>query len=65
MIEFYNVRKKKKESVYESAVEIVQYKSITKTGKTVIRYGFRALDDDKTTLTKFVSKDTYDKLDDR
>jgi len=62
MIEFYNVRKKAKVSISEEDVEKVVYNSTTKTGKTVTRYGIKAVDDDGTKLTKFVSKDTYDSL---
>ena len=62
MIEFYNVRKKEKVTVSETEVEKVEYKSTSKKGKEVIRYGVKAVDDDGTKLTKFVSKDTYDSI---
>lgn len=62
MIEFYNVRKKEKVTVSETEVEKVEYKSTSKKGKEVIRYGIKAVDDDGTKLTKFVSKATYDSI---
>lgn len=62
MIEFYNVRKKEKVTVSETEVEKVEYKSTSKKGKEVIRYGVKAVDEDGTKLTKFVSKDTYDSI---
>lgn len=62
MIEFYNVRKKEKVTVSETEVEKVEYKSTSKKGKEVIRYGVKAVDDDGTKLTKFVSKATYDSI---
>lgn len=62
MIEFYNVRKKEKVTVSETEVEKVEYKSTSKKGKEVIRYGVKAVDNDGTKLTKFVSKATYDSI---
>jgi hypothetical protein len=62
MIEFYNVRKKEKVTVSETEVEKVEYKSTSKKGKEVIRYGVKAVDEDGTKLTKFVSKATYDSI---
>lgn len=62
MIEFYNVRKKEKVTVSEKEVEKVEYKSTSKKGKEVIRYGVKAVDEDGTKLTKFVSKATYDSI---
>tara|TARA_B100000035_G_scaffold315170_1_gene334236 strand:+ start:3201 stop:3389 length:189 start_codon:yes stop_codon:yes gene_type:complete len=62
MIEFYNVRKKEKVSVSKTEVEKVEYKSTSKKGKEIIRYGLKAVDDDGTKLTKFVSKDTYNSI---
>ena len=63
MIIFYNVKKKEKVSITESEVTKVEYKSTTKNGKEVVRYGVKAVDSDGTKLTKFVSKETYDSLD--
>ncbi len=62
MIEFYNVRKKEKVSIPEEEVEKVTYESTSKTGKKIVRYGMKAVDDDGTKLTKFVSKDAYEAL---
>ena len=62
MIEFYNVRKKKKVSINEADVKKQAYEKTTKTGRTSIRYAFKAVDNDGTKLTKFCSKADYDKL---
>lgn len=62
MIEFYNVKKKKKVSVDESSVSKQAYEKTTKTGKQSIRYALKAVDEDGTKLTKFCSKADYDKL---
>ena len=62
MIEFYNVKKKKKVQIDESNVEKHSYERVTKTGNTSIRYAMKAIDDDGTKLTKFCSKADYDKL---
>ncbi len=62
MIEFYNVKKKKKVSVDESSVTKQSYEKTTKTGKQSIRYALKAVDEDGTKLTKFCSKADYDKL---
>ena len=48
MIEFYNVRKKKKVSIAEAEVDKHIYQKQTKTGKESIRYAFKAVDDDGT-----------------
>ena len=62
MIEFYNVKKKTKVQISESAVEKKTYERTSKTGKVSIRYALAAVDDDGTKLTKFCSKDVYDSL---
>ena len=62
MIEFYNVKKKKKVQIDESNVEKHSYERTTKAGKTSIRYAMKAVDEDGTKLTKFCSKADYDKL---
>jgi len=62
MIEFYNVRKKEKVSIPEDQVEKVTYESTSKTGKKIVRYGMKSVDDDGTKLTKFVSKAAYEAL---
>ena len=64
MIEFYNVRKKKKVSINEADVKKQSYEKTTKTGKQSIRYAFKAVDEDGTKLTKFCSKADHDKLSD-
>lgn len=58
-IEFYNVKKRKKVSIEASGIQKVEYARETSKG-TQIRYAFKAIDDDGTNLTKFVSKSTYD-----
>jgi hypothetical protein len=64
MIEFYNVKKKKKVSINEASVTKHSYEKTTKTGKQSIRYALKAVDDDGTKLTKFCSKVDYDKISD-
>ena len=63
MIEFYNVKKKKKVSVDRSKVEKKVYEKTTKTGKHSVRYALKAVDEDGTKLTKFCSKADYDSID--
>ncbi|MCM8527760.1 MAG: hypothetical protein NE327_14665 [Lentisphaeraceae bacterium] len=60
-IEFYNVKKKAKVKIDLKKVKKVEYKRKTAKGETV-RYAFKALDDDGTSLTKFCSKADYDKV---
>ena len=55
-VEFYNVKKKAKVQIDESKIEKVKYERETKSGKTQIRYAFKAVDDDGTSLTKFCSE---------
>jgi hypothetical protein len=62
MIEFYNVRKKKKVQIDESKVTKYAMERTTKTGKLSVRYALRAVDDDGIKLTKFCSKADYDKI---
>jgi hypothetical protein len=64
MIEFYNVKKKKKVSIDEASVTKHSYEKTTKKGKQSIRYALKAVDDDGTKLTKFCSKADYDKISD-
>lgn len=61
-IEFYNVKKKKKVSISEDKVEKVKYERKTKSGEIQIRYAFKAVDDDRTKLTKFCSKADWDNI---
>ncbi len=62
MIEFYNVKKKKKVQIDESNISRYSMERTTKTGKISIRYALRAIDDDGVKLTKFCSKADYDKI---
>ena len=62
IMQFYNVRKKEKVEISEDKIKAVKYERTTKNGKTVIRYGLRAVDDDGTKLTKFCNREVYDSL---
>ena len=64
MIEFYNVKKKKKVQIDESKVTKQAMERTTKTGKLSVRYALRAVDDDGVKLTKFCSKADYDNISD-
>jgi hypothetical protein len=64
MIEFYNVKKKKKVQIDESKVTKQAMERTTKTGKLSVRYALRAIDDDGVKLTKFCSKADYDNISD-
>lgn len=61
-ISFYDVKARKMVTVPMSVVKRTTYTRTTKAGKTQIRYALRAKNDG-TSLTKFVSKDTYDSTD--
>lgn len=61
-IEFYNVKKRKKVEINERDVEKTTYDRTAKDGSTQVRFAFKAVDDDGTKLTKFCSKQDYDKL---
>jgi|TARA_B100000809_G_C14631216_1_gene348633 hypothetical protein len=61
-IQFYNVKKREKVSIDESAVKKVTYDRVTKAGKKQTRYGLKAVDDDGTNLTKFCSEADYNAL---
>ena len=61
-IEFYDVRKKAKVQVPESAVRKVTFERQTKSGDTSVRYGFKA-EYEGSKMTKFVSKADWDALD--
>ena len=61
MIEFYDVKNKKKVSVSASEVEKVTYERKTKSGATQVRYALKAVKDG-VKLTKFVSKETWDSI---
>ena len=61
-IKFYNVKKRKKVQINESDVEKQEFVRELPNGKRQVRYAFRAKDDDGTSLTKFCSKDDYDRV---
>ena len=61
-IEFYDVRTREKVQVPESSVRKVKYERETKSGKTSVRYAFRA-EHGGTKLTKFVSEGDWKALD--
>jgi hypothetical protein len=61
-IEFYDVRKREKVQVPESAVRKVTYERETKSGKTSVRYALRA-EHEGTKLNKFVSQSDWEALD--
>lgn len=61
-IEFYNVKKRKKVKIDEKSVQKVKYQRKTSAGETQVRYAVKAVDDDKTNLTKFLSKADWEKL---
>ena len=60
MIEFYNVRKRKKVQVADEDVERQVLESKTKTGEVRLRYAFAAVDEDGTKMLKFCKKTDYD-----
>jgi hypothetical protein len=63
-IEFYSVKHRRKVQVPESDIEKKTFERETSKG-TQTRYGLQAntkVDGDQVKLTKFVSKDDWDKL---
>ena len=63
-IEFYSVKHRRKVQVEESDIEKKTFERETSKGKQT-RYGLQAntkVDGDQVKLTKFVSKDDWDKL---
>lgn len=60
MIEFYNVRTKKKEQIPEDRVEKVKLEKESKNGILRVRYAFKSVSEDGTKLTRFCSKADYD-----
>lgn len=62
MIEFYNVKKKKKVKISESEVNKVKFEKESKNGSIRVRYAFKAIDEDGTKLTKFCSEADYNSL---
>lgn len=60
MVEFYNVRKRKKVQIDDENVERRVLESKTKKGEIRLRYAFAAVDDDGTKMLKFCKKEDYD-----
>ena len=61
-IEFYDVKKREKVQIDESAVKKTKYEREGKDGKTNVRYALRA-QNEGTNLTKFVSEADWKALD--
>ena len=61
-IEFYDVKKKAKVQVPESAVKKVTYERPKKDGGVSVRYGFKA-EYEGSKMTKFVSQSDWEALD--
>jgi hypothetical protein len=61
-IEFYDVKLREKVQIPESEVKKTTYERQGKNGQTNVRYAFRA-ENKGTKLTKFASKEDWDKLD--
>ena len=62
MQELYNVKKKAKVQIDESKCTKVIYSRKTKSGAIQEKYAVKAIDDDGTHLTKFITKAVYDSL---
>jgi hypothetical protein len=62
MIEFYNVKKKKKVKIDSDKVTKEKYEKPSKNGSIRVRYALKAVDDDGTKLTKFCSEADYNSL---
>ncbi len=60
-MEFYNVKKRKTVKVAEKDCKKIVYKRETANGIQE-RYAVRAVDNDGTNPTKFISKDCFEKL---
>jgi hypothetical protein len=63
-VEFYSVKHKRKVSVNENEIQRKTFERQTSKG-TQVRYALQAetnVDGDRVKLTKFVSKDDYDRL---
>lgn len=61
-VEFYDLKKKEKVQVPESAIRKVTYERQTKAGKTSVRYGLKA-EHEGSRMTKFVSQSDWEALD--
>ena len=62
MQELYNVKKKAKVKIDDSKCSKVIYSKKTKSGAVQEHYAIKAIDDDGTHLTKFITKKAYDSL---
>lgn len=62
MIKFYDVKLRKEVHVEPTKVQKVEFPIVTKSGKKMVRYAFKAKTEDGRNLTKFVSKEDYDKM---
>ena len=62
MQELYNVKKKAKVKIDDSKCSKVIYSRKTKSGAIQEKYAVKAIDDDGTHLTKFITKAAYDAL---
>ena len=62
MQELYNVKKKAKVKIDDSKCTKVVYSKKTKSGAVLAHYAIKAVDDDGTHLTKFITKAVFDKL---
>ena len=62
MQELYNVNKKAKVKIDDSKCSKVIYSRKTKSGAIQEKYAVKAIDDDGTHLTKFITKAAYDAL---
>ncbi len=57
-MEFFNVRKREKVDIPDDKIKKTTYGRETSR----VRYAVRAVDDDGTNLTKFISKETFNSL---
>lgn len=62
MIKFYDVKLRKEVMLDPTKVEKVTYERETKDGKKQVRYALRGKTTDGRNLTRFVSKEDYDKM---
>lgn len=60
-IEFYNVKTRSKVMIPENKVQKTKFERTGKNGQIQVRYAVKA-EHEGTKLTKFVSKDLWDKL---
>lgn len=60
-IEFYNVKTRSKVLIPESRIQKTKFERQGKNGQVQVRYAVKA-EHEGTKLTKFVSKDAWDKI---